>query len=154
MENQKSKNGFRWNWGVGIALVYVVFVVCMLSMVMMSKNQKIDLVTENYYQQELAFQDEINAQQRVENYNCMPVIKSYKSGYQIDIPNTTGHKIQGTLLAYCPSNKKGDCIIDLPNTESGGWLVNLSKLTTSNYILKFHWTHNGEVYSASLPFRK
>jgi hypothetical protein len=154
MENQKSKTGFRWNWGVGIALVYVVFVVGMLTMVFMSKNQKIDLVTENYYQQELLFQDEINAKQRVANGNCLPVMAITPGGCNLEIPGAKGAEIAGDLLAYCPSNKNGDCMISLPKTTKGGWEVDLSKLKSNNYLFKIHWTKGGEIYSATLPFKK
>lgn len=144
----------KWNWGKGIATAYIVFVVGILSMVFLSKNQKIDLVTENYYQQELVFQEELDAQQRVENQGCIPILARKRGGFQVDIPNSKGKNIEGQLLAYCPSNKAGDHVIALPKTTSGGWLLNLSELNFSKYIFKFHWTRNGERYSASIPFTK
>jgi hypothetical protein len=149
-----SKNEIKWNWGMGIAVVYIVFVVGMLSMVFLSKNQKIDLVTENYYQQELEFQEEIDAKQRAENQGCIPILTRNRGGFQVDIPNSKGMNIEGQLWAYCPSNKVGDHVIVLPKTTSGGWFLNLSGLYSSSYILKFHWTRDGERYSASLPFTK
>lgn len=154
MKNMNSKNEIKWNWGMGVAIVYIVFVVGMLSMVFLSKNQKIDLVTEDYYKQELVFQEEIDAKQRVENQGCNPIVTQEMGGCQVVIPNSKEMKIQGNLLAYCPSNKAGDIYISLPETKSGGWFVNLSSLQSSNYILKFHWTRNGERYSASIPFTK
>ena len=111
------------NWGVGIAIVYILFVVGMLTLVFKSRSQKIDLVTENYYQQELAYQEEIDAKQRVEDSGCMPVIHKISNQYQIEIPGSKGSAIQGDLLAYCPSNKKGDRLISLPKTDDGGWLL-------------------------------
>ena len=142
------------NWGVGIAIVYILFVVGMLTLVFKSRSQKIDLVTENYYQQELAYQEEIDAKQRVEDSGCMPVIQKVSNQYQIQIPGSKGNPIQGSLLAYCPSNKKADRLISLKPTNDGQWLLDLESLSTSQYILKLHWSKGGEIYAASLPFKK
>ena len=154
MENQKSKTWFQWNWGVGIALVYTFFVIGMLTLVFLSKSQKIDLVTENYYQQELEFQDEINAKQRVADESCLPQIALVSQGCNVYIPGAKGDEISGELLAYCPSNKKGDCTIVLPATTKGGWTLDLTPLKSTRYLFKMHWTKKGKLYSATLPFEK
>ncbi len=142
------------NWGIGIAIVYILFVLGMLTLVFKSRSQKIDLVTENYYQQELAYQEEIDAKQRVEDSGCMPVIQKKLNEYQIQIPGSKGNPIQGSLLAYCPSNKKEDRLISLKPTNDGQWLLDLESLSPSQYILKLHWSKGGEIYAASLPFKK
>jgi hypothetical protein len=154
MKNRIVKNGFHMNWGVGIAIVYILFVVGMLTLVFKSRSQKIDLVTENYYQQELAYQEEIDAKQRVEDSGCMPVIQKVSNQYKIQIPGSKGNPIQGSLLAYCPSNKKADRLISLKPTYDGQWLLDLDSLSPSQYILKMHWSKGGEIYAASLPFKK
>lgn len=154
MKNRIVKKEFHMNWGVGIAIVYILFVLGMLTLVFKSRSQKIDLVTENYYQQELAYQEEIDAKQRVEDSGCMPVIQKKSNQYQIQIPGSKGNPIQGSLLAYCPSNKKADRLISLKPTNDGQWLLDLESLSTSQYILKLHWSKGGEIYAASLPFKK
>lgn len=50
----------KWNWGFGILIVYMLFVVGMVVLVIMSTVQNKDLVTENYYAEEIAFQKTIN----------------------------------------------------------------------------------------------
>ena len=154
MKNRIGKKEFHMNWGVGIAIVYILFVLGMLTLVFKSRSQKIDLVTENYYQQELAYQEEIDAKQRVEDSGCMPVIQKKSNQYQIQIPGSKGNPIQGSLLAYCPSNKKEDRLISLKPTNDGQWLLDLESLSPSQYILKLHWSKCGEIYAASLPFKK
>ena len=154
MKNRIVKKEFHMNWGVGIAIVYILFVLGMLTLVFKSRSQKIDLVTEKYYQQELAYQEEIDAKQRVEDSGCMPVIQKKSNQYQIQIPGSKGNPIQGSLLAYCPSNKKADRLISLKPTNDGQWLLDLESLSTSQYILKLHWSKGGEIYAASLPFKK
>jgi hypothetical protein len=45
-------------------------------------------------------------------------------------------------------------LISLPKTNDGGWLLDLEHLESSQYILKLHWSKEGEIYAAALPFKK
>jgi len=58
------------NWGTAIVLVFVGFISFILFFVVkMNTNEKYehDLVTEEYYKKELAFQKEIDAEQNAKN---------------------------------------------------------------------------------------
>ena len=48
------------SWGYKILGVYLVFVTGIVFLVIKSSNQKVDLVTKDYYEQELMYQDKIN----------------------------------------------------------------------------------------------
>ncbi|MCB9190933.1 MAG: FixH family protein [Flavobacteriales bacterium] len=47
-------------WGTRITLFYGSFVAFMLFMVVMAVQQDFDLVADNYYEQEIAYQDRID----------------------------------------------------------------------------------------------
>jgi hypothetical protein len=49
------------NWGHKIAIVIAAFVIGMLSMVYFASQQTNEMIDDNYYQKELAYQDIINA---------------------------------------------------------------------------------------------
>jgi len=56
----------KLNWGVGIVITIACFIgFIMFFVIKMSTDKKYDhdLVTEEYYKQELAYQDQIDAQQ-------------------------------------------------------------------------------------------
>ena len=48
------------SWGTKIATLYIGFVGLIILMVSMSMRQRVDLVSEDYYNRELAYQDKIN----------------------------------------------------------------------------------------------
>jgi len=48
------------NWGYKIFIVYGVFVAGILFMVVKSSSQQMDLVTTDYYEKELKYQDKID----------------------------------------------------------------------------------------------
>ena len=52
------------SWGTGIVIGIVVFVVFTLSMTVIFMTQDVHLVTDNYYEKTLTYQDEIDKQSR------------------------------------------------------------------------------------------
>jgi len=47
------------NWGKGITIVMVAFIGFIITLVTILMSNKIDLVSEDYYQKEIKFEDEI-----------------------------------------------------------------------------------------------
>ena len=50
----------KFNWGHKILGIYFVFITGIAFMVVMSSRQKIDLVTPDYYAEEIKFQEKID----------------------------------------------------------------------------------------------
>ena len=48
------------NWGKKITIVYLAFVALIVTLVIVSVRQKVDLVTPDYYAKELNYQADIN----------------------------------------------------------------------------------------------
>ena len=49
------------NWGQKIILAYLTFIILLVVMAYQSFNTKVDLVAKDYYRQELAYQERIEA---------------------------------------------------------------------------------------------
>jgi hypothetical protein len=144
----------RWNWGKGIVLVYSVFVLGILYLVYQSKQQKLDLVYEDYYAQELMFQNQIDATQRVEDAGVKPRLIREIGGVFLLIPNAKGLVVSGELLAYCASDKGKDRLMKLNHTTTGRWLLPVLVLKSGRYTFKIKWKQLGESYYSELPFQK
>ena len=54
----------KFNWGYKIVLVYCVFVAGILYLVVQSSRQQMDLVTDDYYAQEIKYQEKIDQSKR------------------------------------------------------------------------------------------
>jgi hypothetical protein len=52
------------NYGKRIIVAYAIFILGIASLVFISMRQKIDLVTDNYYEKEIKYQDEIDKKNR------------------------------------------------------------------------------------------
>ncbi|SHG41678.1 FixH protein [Salegentibacter echinorum] len=105
------------NWGTGIVIGMVIFISFILFLVVnMLTDDKFnhDLVTEEYYQKELHYQEEIDAETNA--FALEENIKDYrvKNGWVVEFPeNLELSKISGDLNFYRPSNKKLDFSIPL-----------------------------------------
>lgn len=128
------------NWGTGIVIGMVIFISFILFLVVnMLTDDKFnhDLVTEEYYQKELHYQEEIDAETNA--FALEENIKDYrvKDGWVVEFPeNLELSKISGDLNFYRPSNKKLDFTIplDLKNRKihisedqlvGGRWNINI-----------------------------
>ena len=105
------------NWGTGIVIGMVIFISFILFLVVnMLTDDRFnhDLVTEEYYQRELHYQEEIDAETNA--FSLEENIKDYrvKDGWVVEFPeNLELSKISGDLNFYRPSNKKLDFSIPL-----------------------------------------
>ena len=61
--NEKKK--FVFNWGHGIAVFFSIFVITTISILVISFTKTFDLQTENYYQEELVFEEMITKKKNV-----------------------------------------------------------------------------------------
>jgi hypothetical protein len=97
------------SWGYKILLVYGIFVAGILFMVFKSSNQKMDLVTTDYYAKELKYQEKIDEAGRT-NALSEPLRYAVKDNrMQIHFPKDfAGKKISGTAELYCPSDQDRD----------------------------------------------
>ena len=102
----------KFNWGTGIVLAFAAFmsfILYFIVSVMVDKTYDYDLVTEDYYGEELAYQGAIN---KLENAEKLPENVRYEhtaSGLVIYFPESMKTAdISGEIQLYRPSNKHLD----------------------------------------------
>lgn len=130
----------RISWGTGIALLYIGFVVGMLTLVTMSMNQKVDLVTEDYYALELGFQKKIDKVQRA-NALAEPLRWEVTAdAIKIQYPSAMERaKLTGKVIFYCPSDNQKDSEFNVLPDAQNQQSIPLSKLQSGRYKLQFDW---------------
>jgi len=134
------------NWGVGITMLYLGFVVMILVLVGMSASQKIDLATEHYYEEELIFQDKIDKTKRANKLSEPLTWEVNDEGLNLHYPKIlSGKMITGTIKLYCPSNDRNDRSFDI-NPESNQQFIPASKIPAGRYKLQIDWKNDGITY--------
>jgi hypothetical protein len=97
------------SWGYKILLVYGVFVAGILFMVVKSSRQKMDLVTTDYYEKELKYQEKIDEFGRANALSAPLRYEVNNDLLKIYFPKDfAGKKVEGIAELYCPSNQDRD----------------------------------------------
>lgn len=137
------------NWGTGIIIAFILFISFIMYFVInMNLNKKYnhDLVTEDYYQEELLHQNEIdkvdNAKELKENVSW----RKSSDGIVISFPENLDYKkITGKVFLYRPSNKKLDSetIISLSDHYL---LIPKTLLLDGRWNITVDWKYEGKSY--------
>jgi hypothetical protein len=136
----------KFNWGYKIAAVYLVFVAGIMYLVVQSSRQQVDLVTPDYYAQELKYQDRIDESQRADALSEQLQFSVENSVLSIKFPSEfAGKSITGTVLLYCPANKEND--ISRSITVSDGRMnITLPEKNKGSHELQVSWEVEGVKY--------
>lgn len=139
-------------WGYGIAAVYTVFALATLSFVAFTMTQKVELVTTDYYAQEVAYEKQIQRVRETKDLANQVMCELTADGQSIRLqmpPNMT--TAQGTVLLYRPSESALDQELKLNLDHNGSQTISTAKLTKGAWRVKVTWSHEGrEFYSEFL----
>ena len=134
------------NWGYKILLVYVVFIAGILFMVFRSSGEKTDLVTSDYYAQELKFQEKID--QEKNTHALSAPIRYQLDGQQLSVLFPADFKekqIKGVISIYCPADQKLDTKQNFDVTDAPV-NINLPAGIISVFELHVTWSADGVEY--------
>ncbi len=134
------------NFGKKITILYLSFVALIVTMVVMCFGQKVELVSDDYYAQELQFQDKITA---VNNAKALGgSINHFVDGKTITLTldsNLIAANIQGTITFFRPSDSSKDLKVKM-NFNNGEQIINNNALVHGTYKLQMNWVSNGKDY--------
>ncbi|WP_343487239.1 FixH family protein [Allomuricauda sp. d1] len=137
------------NWGTGIVLAFIAFIAFILYFVVrMSTDNRADhdLVTEEYYKQELAYQEEIDAEKRASMMNAKLKIIKTEDGLKVVFPEQFDVKdITGKVSLYRPSNRQLD--FNFPISLSNTYLlIPDNRLLDGRWDITVKWNYKGKVF--------
>ena len=137
------------NWGTGIVIAIVLFMSFILFLVIKmstDKNFDHDLVVEKYYQKELAYQEEIDAEENLKLLSEQITGKKVEGGWLLTFPpEMENSNITGTVFLYRPSNKQLD--FDFPIELSKlNLLIPEKRLLDGRWNIIIDWEYQGKSY--------
>lgn len=134
------------SWGHKILFVYLAFVAGILFLVYKASQEKFDLVTPNYYDAELKFQNVIDDKQRVSELSAPPKITHSVNTVSIQLPDEFLNKeLKGELYLYRPSDASKDLRKSFESNKSF-IEVPLGKDLSGAYELKLSWQADGKTF--------
>lgn len=134
------------NFGVKITILYLSFVALILTLVFLSYGQKHDLVSKDYYAQELKYQDKIDA---INNSNAQPNSITHKvegSSIIISINDSLSlHNFSGTINFFRPSDASKDVKLKMVFVNNQQ-VISKNTLQHGSYKMQLSWKNNGKNY--------
>lgn len=146
-KDKPTKNYGFWNWGTGITITFIIAASLMLFLVYKTTTVSNELSEQNYYSQELRFNDQLEAAQNAATLSAPVKILQNESQLIITLPKEcVEQKATGTVWIYRPSSEKNDLFLTIQPDAKGNMIVEKSKLLPGNYTIKTDWKMNGKDY--------
>jgi hypothetical protein len=127
------------NWGNKIAVLYIGFVIMIAFLVYKSTQQNTDLVSDDYYKKEIAYQQIIDANANNKTLATNPLITHNEQFIHIQFPSTLHDQlITGTIELYNAANAKNDTSISF-STSNDSVSIALNNINKGNYTAKIQY---------------
>jgi hypothetical protein len=134
------------SWGHKILFTYLTFVVGMMCMVYQTTQQNRDLVSDNYYADELAFQKIIDESANTAALSEAVAVEKMKDQLKIILPQElNGVKSSGTWTLYFAADRKKDAHGKF-ETVLGNTSIVIPGNTHGLYTLILQWKTAGKPY--------
>lgn len=126
----------KLNWGTGITIFIIAFILFILFMVFKATQTKSDLYSEDYYNQEITYQSKINAVNNAQKLKGALTVIQKEDTLVINYPSDFLDKEKiGKLNFFKPDNAALDKVYKISETNN---IQTISKndLVSGSYILK------------------
>jgi hypothetical protein len=134
------------NWGKGLALALASFAALMAWFIVQASRSPEPLVTEQYYEQELKYQERIDATALANAIGAVRMDVS-RTAVGITFPAGTGHHaISGELLLQRPNDPARDRRLRITSGPDGNFHAQGLDLAPGRYNAQLSWESNGVSY--------
>ncbi|MEZ4886139.1 MAG: FixH family protein [Chitinophagales bacterium] len=135
------------SWGYKITFLYIGFVAMILTMVVMSLRQDIQMVTDDYYEKEQDYTVQVQNSFNSESLSTRLQInyQANDKSLQLQFPQDFAG-IEGEVEFYRPSNANKDFQVKIAVDSSNLQLVNTSDLIVGLWKVKVKWKANGKSF--------
>ena len=130
------------NWGKGIAIFLVLFIGFILTLAIILMQANTDLVGEDYYKKEIAYEDEITAESNAKKSGAEIETEVSEEGLFIHIKNVESPE-DVTINLLRGNNQTLD--ISMPG-DGAATFIERSELIDGKYILTTTWKKDSKSY--------
>ncbi len=137
----------NWSWGKSIILAFIIFIGLVSWALIKSFNTSIDLVTPNYYEEELKFEEKISQTKAGDAYQGKILFKALAEGLQIQFPEEwQSDAIKGEILMYRPNDARKDFTTVIHFDEGNIQNLPAKQLLNGKWRIKISWTDSGKSF--------
>ena len=136
-------------WPLCIIVTFVLFFAGTVGLIVMACSQKVDLVSADYYEQELKFQGRIDRLERTRHAATQATV-AYDANQQcitISLPaDQAGHEVSGHIELYRPSAAGLDREVKLTPDAKGVQRLDATGMVPGLWKVRVSWTVEQQDY--------
>lgn len=141
------------NWGYKLLVVFIAFGSLMFYMVYRCVMTPVDLVDNEYYKDELVYQDVIDGAKKANALSSKVKLAQDSAFITIQFPEEMKNsRVNGTILFYCPSDAGRDKKLPLEVSSNGIQRIRVKSILPGNYQVKIQWENRQNRYYSEEPF--
>jgi len=133
------------NWGTRIVITFIVFVGIIATLVTISMKQDVNLVADDYYVKELAYQDQIVSENNINELSVKPKVTLDRSKGLITL-HIDGEDLDGEVLFFRPSKASMDKKYKLQTNAEGLQVFKINDFDKGLWKVKVNWTSEDKPY--------
>lgn len=135
----------KFNWGTGIALVYIAFAAGMVSLVFASRRYDPGLVQKDYYALDLNYQDRLERKQNTAALAVAPqiLVTGAEKSLAIQLPAGMDDAL-GKAKFYRSTTIKDDFLVDIEHGQAT--MVATEKMAPGRWHVELEWEAAGKKY--------
>jgi hypothetical protein len=138
----------KLNWGTGIVITIIIFLLISFAMIFHFMNQKVDLVTDNYYEKTLVYQKNIDEAERSREFDKDIKFEYSNNKLKFIFPDSVAKAMNdGAIYFYRPSDSAKDFKTHFYLDEKSEMMYDLSKIEKGYWKVQIKWLMNEETYS-------
>lgn len=130
------------NWGLKITFLYLAFVAMILTLVFKASGEKVELVTKDYYAQELVHQKKMDAIRSGNQWKAQVAIAVTNGVLSIAFPDQL-HVEKGMINIYRPSDSALDKEFAL-DTDHASFETSTNGWPMGYYLVRLTWESEGK----------
>jgi hypothetical protein len=136
----------KMSWGNKLILVFIGFALLMGTLVYKAVNTNFELVSKDYYKEELRYQEKIDGKHHAAGISKI-MITQHTGAVLIQYPKELqGQALQGEVYFYCPTNSKLDHRVAVQADANGLQQISKKEVAKTRFVVKIRWVSGGKEY--------
>lgn len=133
-------------------LVFLIFAAGIFYLVYRSMHVNYELVSKEYYKDEIHYQDVIDASNRARELGKKIEVIQKGDVIFVQLPDEMkNQKVTGDMWFYCAADEKRDRHISLEPDRNARQQISRQKFLPGDYTVKFNWSSNHTHYYSEEP---
>ena len=135
-------------WPAGIIAAFVLFIAGTVGLVVLSAHNHVELVSPDYYERELRYQEQINRRERTQALPDQARVSydAAQGSIVVALPAAQARAAQGRIQLYRPSDARLDRDLPLALDSNGIQHLDAKQLHAGPWNIRVQWSVAGEEF--------